>query len=456
MTLFERTVSLVALLAIGGWAAPLQEPQVTTGTRTGALSIRLAVPQFKVREPRDAEQAARSLTAVFNEVLWDDLDHSGILTLVSRSFYPIRQSGRPENIRPWEWTGPDVDAQFLAFGNTRLASGRFIVEARLWDLKTQPGDREAVGQRYTGDASPSTVRLMAHQFADRIVQLLGGGIAGIAQTKIAFVSDRSGAQSKEIYVMDYDGHDPVQLTRTGSLALTPSWSPDGERVAFTSYEHGKPDIAIVSRIDGRAFPFREFQGTTTTPVWSPDGRQLAFASSMGKFEGRNDMEIHVAEWTGRNARRLTVSRGVDISPSWNPRTGRQIAFVSDRSGTPQIYVADAAGGNVQRIISEGGEAVNPSWSPDGQTLAFAWRRPGSRFDIYLYDLATGKTVQLTANSGENEHPSWAPDGRHIVFESTRLGRQRQIFSMLADGTKVRRLTRTGNNQSPSWSGYIGP
>ena len=96
---------------------------------------------------------------------------------------------------------------------------------------------------------------------------------------------------------------------------------------------------------------------------------------------------------------------------------------------------------------------NPSWSPDGQAIAFAWQKSRSNFDIYLHDLATAKNIQLTQNAGDNERPTWAPDGKHIAFASNRSGTS-HIYSMLADGTKLRRLTNNGKNEGPAWSGYI--
>ena len=152
-------------------------------------------------------------------------------------------------------------------------------------------------------------------------------------------------------------------------------------------------------------------------------------------------------------RRLTVTKAVNVSPTWNPRTGHEIAFTSDRNGSPQIYIMDDDGTNVRRLIEEGGHAVEATWSPDGQRIAFAWLKTRtSNFDIYIHELATGMNTQITHDAGDNERPRWAPDGRHIVFESSRHGNT-QIFSMLLDGTKIRQLTTTGKNTSPAWSGY---
>ena len=435
---------VVAILAMAATASHAQDPQIQTGTRTGILGVKVAVPEF---QPASTDPRTAALTDLFNRVLWDDLEYSGVLTLVSRSFYPLGTFSNPADIKVDDWTSTAVDAQFIAFGSIRADGGRVSAEARLWDLKNSQ-NREMLGQRYSSEDSEAGARLIAHRFADEIVLRIGGGIRGVALTKLAYISDRSGA--KELYVMDYDGHDSHAMTNQKSIVLTPSWSPDGEKIAFTSFRKGAADIEILSRIDRRPYTFQDQGGTTTTPVWSPDGSKIAYATS----RDGSDTEIYVADWNGRNARRLTVSRSVDISPMWNPRTGREIAFVSDRNGSAQIYIMDVEGTNVQRIVSEGGTAVNPSWSPDGQRIAFAWQKSRtSYFDIYIHDLATGRNDQLTQNAGDNERPTWSPDGRHLAFESNRNGAS-QIYSMLADGTKVRQLTQSGRNQGPAWSGYI--
>jgi TolB protein len=140
---------------------------------------------------------------------------------------------------------------------------------------------------------------------------------------------------------------------------------------------------------------------------------------------------------------------VDVEPAWNPKTGAQIAFVSDRSGHPMIYMMDRDGANVTQLVRGGTQALDPAWSPNGRLLAFTWNQDG-QFDIYLMDVATKEIVQLTKDMGRNEHPSWSPDNRHIVYQSNRSG-STQIWSMLADGTKHRRLTSQGANTEPVWS-----
>jgi TolB protein len=406
--------------------------------------VRIALPEF---QPVASDAKTIALTAVFNKVLWDDLDYSGVLTLVSRSFYPLGKFSNPGDIKQQDWTTPQVGAEFLAFGNIRAGNGSMTVEARLWDLKTTQ-NREAIGQRFNSEDTEEGARLIAHRFADAIIDLLGAGARGISQTKIAYVCERT-TGVRELCMMDYDGNNAHAMTSYKSIIMSPDWSPDGEKLAFASYRRGVPDIEILSRLDRRPYTFERAGGTTSMPAWSPDGSRIAFSTS----RDGSDMEIYVADWNGRNMRRLTVNKGVDVSPVWNPRTGREIAFTSDRNGSPQIYVMDVEGTNVRRLVEDGGHAVDAAWSPDGQRIAFAWQRSKtSNFDIYIHDLATGRNTQITT-AGNNEKPSWAPDGRHIAFESSRTG-TRQIFSMVLDGTRSRQLTNTGRNTAPAWSGFL--
>src|SRR6266571_6282573 len=184
-------------------AVPFRVPrQITIGTDIGKIGVKIAVPEF---QPAAADAKTSALTAVFNKVLWEDLDYSGGLTLVSRSLYPLGKFSEPGEVKPEDWTTPAVGAEFIAFGNTRVSGGRMSVEARLWDLKNA-ANREAIGKRYGSDDSEAGARLIAHQFADAIIELIGGGIRGIALTKIAYIGERTQG-IKELYVMDYDGSD---------------------------------------------------------------------------------------------------------------------------------------------------------------------------------------------------------------------------------------------------------
>jgi TolB protein len=162
-------------------------------------------------------------------------------------------------------------------------------------------------------------------------------------------------------------------------------------------------------------------------------------------------ELFITDASGQRPKRLTYSNGANTSPSWNPKTGQQVAFVSDRGGIPQLYTMNADGSSQAKVdLPDMGYVIDPAWSPNGQLLAFSWRRPNGNYDLYVMEIVTRQLVELTRDVGRNERPSWASDGRHLVFESTRTG-TRQIWSMLADGTQARQLTKQGQNESPNWS-----
>lgn len=414
-----------------------QEDWFRTGTGLGVEKLRLAVPDFQA-----VGMESNPLAERFNRVLWSDLEVSGIVELASKSFYPATAPTTPEELRAEEWAALPVGAHMVVFGQLSGSGQSATVAVWVHDVRN-PRAPAVLAKRFRGEATEAGIRRLAHELADEIVLRVSGGLPGIAQSRIAFVSDRSG--SKEIWLMDYDGHNQTQLTYHHSICLGPRWSPDGSRIAFTTYLEGKPDIYMHSQVTHKRVAFPTYPNTTTTLTWSPDGRQVAFSSSR-----TGNQEIYMANADGSNLRRLTYSLAVDISPVWNPKTGQQIAFVSDRGGAPQIYLMDSDGANVERLTSGAGYAVAPAWSPNGQLLAFTWRKEGSGFDLYVMDVATRQTVQLTHNSGNNEHPAWARDGRHLIFQSQRGGRE-QIWMMLADGTQLRQLTFEGGNTAPHWS-----
>src|SRR5580693_9297618 len=442
-----RTVAQILsglLLLLGSLTSSASaQDWVRTGTSLGVEKVRLAVPDFK---PSTGDPQNTALLKTFNDTFWNDLDNSGVVELVSKSFYPLQVPGQPADVTFNLWSVPPPNAAMLAFGNLGAATGKITVQGWLYDVKNT-GSPQVLGKQYTDVATDEGARLIAHKFADEIILRLGGGVPGIAESKIYFVSDRSG--HKEIWVMDYDGSNQSQLTHVGSISLSPRISPDGSRLAFSSLTKSGWDILMYSIDLNRLVSFPRFGGTNLSPSWSPDGTHLALSSSRA-----GNPQLYVCDASGANLHRVTESKGPDVGPTWNRKTGAQIAFVSGSTGLPQVYTIGADGTNQQRMTDQG-YAVSPNWSPNGQFLTLAWIRkygpgePGSS-DIYLMDIATKQWVQLTHDGGRNDYPSWSPDGRHIVFESKRSGKE-EIWMMLADGSKLHQLTFTGRNTQPNWS-----
>jgi len=445
-TIGARLLSVLSLLILLGSLFPstsFAQDWVRTGSGLGLDKVHLAVPDFK---PSSSDPQNDALLKAFNDTLWNDLDNSGVVELVSKSFYPLQVPGQPPEVTFGVWNSPPPNAAMLAFGNLGVGAGKLTVQGWLYDVKNTASP-EVLGKQYTDVATSDAARLIAHKFADEIIFRLGGGIPGITESKIYFVSDRSG--NKEIWVMDYDGSNQRQLTHQGSVSLSPRVSPDGSRLAFSSLTKAGWDILMFSLDLNRLVSFPRFGGTNLSPAWSPDGARLALSSSRG-----GNSQIYLCDVSGANLHRITSNKGPDVGPVWNRKTGAQIAFVSGDTGLPQVYTIEADGTNQQRMTDQG-YAVSPSWSPNGQFLTLAWIRkygpgePGSS-DIYLMDIASKQWVQLTHDGGHNDYPSWAPDGRHIVFQSSRSGKE-EIWMMLADGTKLHQLTFTGRNTQPNWS-----
>jgi TolB protein len=437
-------VFFVVLATLASLTATAQD-WIHTGSNLGNERIRIAAADFK---PVGADPQTPALKAAFDATLYDDLANAGIFDLVSKSMAPQTAPGSPQEISLAQWSGAPASAAMVAFGALSATNGRLVVYGWLDDARNTVNP-QVLGKQYNEVASQDMARTVAHRFADEIILRLGGGINGISETKIYFVSSRSG--TKEIWEMDYDGQNQHAVTHLGTISLSPRISPDNSRIAFASLGRNGWDIRMYSLELGRlvSFPAGTAGGSNQSPAWSGDGTKVAFSSSRS-----GDSEIWVADASGGNVRSVTSFRGPNIAPAWNPRTNAQIAWAGGRTGEPQIYTMDQDGANVQRL-TDSGYAVSPSWSPNGQFLTFAWDRkygpgaPGGR-DIYVMDIASKRWLQLTHEAGVNDYPSWAPDNRHIVFERT-VGGRSQIWSMLSDGTGQHQLTGKGSNFMPNWS-----
>jgi TolB protein len=409
-------------------AEPPPKPEGLSGVISGSgfTKIKIAIP-----DPA-AEPALLETAKELGQTLRDDLAYSGYFDVIDPALYPLAATSHEAN----------AEARFASLGANALVDGKVFVSGGRVDFRAHLANTNPAttlfDRRYGGPSD--LARRVAHQVADDIVQQLTGQ-SGIALTWIAFVSKHG--TGKEVYMMDYDGQRLRRITTTNSISLMPTWSPVAQRLAYMSWRTGPPSIDILES-DGRIARAPTAGGTMNiSPDWSPDGRKIVYASNAS-----GNSEIYILDLSTSRSVRLTNSPAIDTSPSWSPK-GREIAFTSDRSGSPQIYIMDAEGLNPRRLTTRDEYADAAAWSPKGDKLAYATRHDG-RFDIAVIDVASGATALLTHGEGNNENPRWSPDGRHIVFASSRAGSY-DLYTMRADGSEVRRLTRGGDCFTPDWS-----
>lgn len=401
-------------------------------SRSGFEKIPIMVVPFQ----GTAENGEQLLVA--ETVLQSDLTRS--------QYFKVIESNKIERSLTSAGT-PDEEmmARASKFGIQALVWAKLYSRGDDWILESyayETGKKEqSLGVKIIGDKK--TVRAMAHRFSDKLV-LHFTGEKGVAQTKVAYVSDLSG--KKEVYIMDYDGANEMRVTGDQSIVISPRWSSDANHISYTSYRDGNPDIYFLTLSSGVRKKMISFPGLNFSAAWSPVGDRVAFATTKD-----GNAEIYSIQTDGSDLKRLTFNVADDLSPTWSP-TGKQIAFTSDRGGGPQIYVMDADGSNVQRLTFAGEYNTSPVWSPKGDWIAYTCRNEEKRLKICADRVDGQQSVRVTESGvWDDESPSWALNGRDLIFTSNRAGKN-QIFSIHADGTGLIRLTsNAANNTSPSWS-----
>ncbi len=278
----------------------------------------------------------------------------------------------------------------------------------------------------------TTLRANVHALADDIIEAIAG-VPGITSSKIVFVGRQGGR--KEIFQCGYDGSGVVQLTQDGSISVSPSVSPDGSYVAYTSYMSGYPDIYTIDLVSRSRKRIVNAPGTNGGAAISPNGRDIACTLS---FTGNK--ELYIVNRHGGRPRSLTRTAWTESSPTWSPN-GSEIIYCSDQTGRPQLYRVSVRGGAPQRVNVPYGYCTEPSWSPDGNLLAFSAKSGGLK--IVVFDFRTGRSRIIRAG----EDPSWAPDSRHLAFASGGALYRANV----ATGAVVRLAANVGGISEPSWS-----
>ena len=421
----KRLLPIAAAAALFA-AAPLAA-QDTVGVRLRLTYEPQYTPGFVVL-PFGADAAAAQL----REIVRQDLEFSDRFQMRDASG---ARAGEPVNAEIWRERGAD----WVLAGAVEPRAGGLTLRLTLHDAVY--GQVKGQGSFEIPSPSSRNFRMAAHAAADAVVRWATGE-PGMAATRIAFVLQGRG--SKEIYLVDSDGEGLTRVTSDGTIALSPTWSPDGARLAYTSYRSGAPLLYERDLSSGGDRVLSDRTGLNITPAYAPDGRTVAFATTVA-----GGTEIATVGPSG--LRQHTQGRRfASLSPTWSPDGGR-IAFVSDRLGEPQIYVMPLGG--EPRLVSEytygrRGYSTSPDWSPTGPWIAYHSRIGGDHQIVVVG--ADGRQGRLLTDRYRNEDPSWAPDGRHIVFASpNRDGGG--LFILDTVSGKVRQLVRGRGYGLPDWS-----
>jgi TolB protein len=407
------------LIAICGMFAPARSEKINLNVyATRFDSIPIGVVDFK---PQTGDRITLDQPW---KIIANDFDLCGRFNVLSR---------------------PEFDsAAFLKAGIGLYIDGEYTLDPSVVAFTCFVNDantRERLFEKkYRG--KPADLRKLSHQFCNDLYELLFGD-KGIFQTRILYIRNDLG--QKNVWIMDFDGYNQQALTKGKILNLFPSFVGNSAMI-WTSYQKGKPDIYLAPIDSDKRMVIAASRGIQVSPSVSPIDGTIAYASSKN-----GNLDIYTCNPDGSGPKQITANWGVETAPSWSP-SGYQITFTSDRSGNPQIYVMDADGANQRRITYRSRYSDSPSWSPRGDKIAFTSMADNGKLDIWTVNPDGSAEIQISTLSGHNEYPTWSPDGNLIGFINRYQGSS-NFYSMKPDGSKVKRITASGDVQMPDWSGF---
>jgi TolB protein len=420
---------ILLLVVLFGFSIPSGFAALTIEITEGVES---AVPLAIV--PFASQSAPVNISSVVNA----DLERSGYFKMMAESGMPGRPSSAAEvNFKDWQSAGQN----YMAVGQVNDAGGgQYNVQFQLLDVYKSG---QLLGYRMTSSAAD--LRRTAHHISDLIFEKLTGK-KGVFSGRIAYITTNnqgSKQQSHQLQVADADGFNPQTVASSIEPLMSPSWSPDGKKVAYVSFERKTAAIYVQTLATGERTRIAEFPGINGAPAWSPDGTRLALTLSK---DGSPD--IYVLNLSTRALTKLTKSFSIDTEPSWSP-DGSHIVFTSDRGGKPQIYMVPSQGGEEKRLTFSGNYNARASFSPDGRSLVMVHGN-GNDYRIAVLDMAT-RSINVLTGGPSDESPSFAPNGTMILYASKK-GRTGFLSAVSLDGKMQQKLVfNSGEVREPAWA-----
>ena len=419
---------LLVLWLLGHNTHAVLEIEITEGVES---ALPIAVAAFT----GDSYAANEAIEGIVR----NDLRRSGFFdALESRHFPHVNGTSQP-HYAAWR----DAGIESLLTGEIiKTGDNLYRIEFRLFDLVRQ--------KRLSGHAissvSSKDFRKVGHKISDIVFESLTG-IRGVFSTQIAYISTTGDLSNKkyELRIADADGYNARTVFSSSKQLMSPAWSPDGNRLAYVSFEGGNSAIYVQDVKAGRRFMVSAQSGINSAPAWSPNGRYLALTLSI---DGSAD--IYLMDTRTRRLKRLTRDLSIDTEACWMPDS-KALLFTSDRSNETQVYRVSVRGGKAKRVTFEGGYNAAPDVSPDGRHVAFVHNN-GNGFRIAVMDLRSG-VMRVLTEGHLDEGPSYAPNGKMIIYAASE--RNHGILTAVsADGRVKQKLRSAGSNiRAPTWSPF---
>jgi TolB protein len=424
-----RIASLLVLtIFMGLFISPVNAQMNIEIKGVGQTLYPIAVARFKDED---------KLPVKISDVIRQNLTRSGYFRNIELG-NGVEDDQVVPNFKTWAARGADA----LAVGSvTQKSPGQYEVRYRLYDIRK--------GESLNGlivSASEDNLRLAAHKISDDIIfKLLGE--RGVFSTRLSYVMKEG--KRYRLVISDADGQNMRNALNSSEPIISVAWSPDGQKIAYVSFEDRKPIVYVHELATGRRIVLSNERGNNSAPSWSPDGKSLAISLSKD-----GNTQIYRVNADGSNLRRLTQGNTIDTEPQFSP-DGKFIYFTSDRGGNPQIYRMSADGERgepARRISFKQPYTTSARISPDGKYLAYIGGAGGG-FKLFLMNLLTGDSTPMTDTSFD-ESPSFAANGRYILY-STQVGGKKVLAAVSVDGYVKQILSVPGSDvRQPSWGPFM--
>ncbi len=433
--MMKRLLTLLVALMLAGPVLAQGGPLRLTITDGVIEPITFAVPSFEAESPA-AQQAASDIS----RLVVQDLAGTGLFREVPATAFISQVSSFAQPVAFADWRA--INAQALIVGAVTVNGDQLVVKFRLYDVFS--GQELGRGLQFAG--TTAGWRRMGHKVADAVYSRITGE-GGFFDSRVVFVSENGPKDNrqKRLAIMDFDGANVQFLTDSSSIVLAPRFSPNGDRVLYTSFESGFPRINLLNVANVGRQQLQTAPGEMAfSPRFSPDGRQVIYSLSNG-----GNTDIYRTDLATGQHMRLTSAPSIETAPSLSP-DGSQIVFESDRSGGQQLYIMSSNGGEARRISFGAGRYGTPVWSPRGDMVAFTKQNAG-RFHIGVMR-TDGSEERLLTSSFLDEGPTWSPNGRVILFsrETQGAGGTSTMYSVDISGRNLKAVPLQGGASDPSW------